>query len=557
MDNLAKVRYEKVFKIVAGNEEKFNVLSERLKKKSNKLGLDFKYIINNDKVINEEGKQYVLGHISYELPSIGEYKLLATLEIYDNKNLVNIIDDRYKNKISKDVRDYTPYCHHCKVNRKRRYLYLVLDTKTKEVMQLGKSCSQNFIGVNNVDSLYSLVDDLGKVKSETFKHRPKEEVKYYNTIQVLDASVNLARIKYSFNRIIDDREKFIRDVITMIKTVDSEGDKALEEYAKNSVNEIGRQEFDKLKNGILKNITTRKDDVNGKEYNVYTILSKKNVRDDKVKDIVNYVINYTNKEIKNEIQEIKDEESKKVRDSNYKYPKKQVVNATFRHLVGLNNEVKFNKNNWGNDDTFNILRGVMNKYIEDSYLKDSEKELFETDSISHNIYKMWWKNILETKDRDDYSSKVYETITNDNPNLDISEFKNLVVNIAFYTKKVKQNMKKGESKDVEESKDEDKSVGEDVNESVKLKRIQTYKGTDFKTKKEIDMFKYTFETDKGGIISWGTAVKPDSALSKVGGESWKWLVDKGVFFNLTGKVKGTRDNKGQKELVVNYVKLSD
>lgn len=279
-----------------GNEELFAKKVTNYKKAFAKLDLTFNAHLDLDSVrIDENGSQYIQGVVEYTLPDLNAYRIIATLERVDNKNLITIIDDNFIPVIDTNIRTKAPVCDHCNTKRNRRYMYLIWDDKNKKVLQLGKSCSKYFVGEGNVEQLYTLVQDLNTVSGRTFNEKIAPSFEYVNTHDILEVMKKIEYInvfkmgdpKYGkHSRLFGEsrwNNKELSDVTLHFFK------RTLHPFFDDFSNDDVYQELFSVFDRYL---DKRKDDVSNRVYNFKTLTSKQYIRTDKLEALANVIRPY-------------------------------------------------------------------------------------------------------------------------------------------------------------------------------------------------------------------------------------------------------------------------
>lgn len=111
-------------------------------------------------------KLYVNFTISFERPRVKEWEIIASLDFIEGENIFYLISGT---EIPPELNKYklSSSCDHCKHNRKRLYTYILKNTSTGEIVQVGKSCLTKFIDSDT--SIMELIAtlDISKIVAET------------------------------------------------------------------------------------------------------------------------------------------------------------------------------------------------------------------------------------------------------------------------------------------------------------------------------------------------------------------------------------------------------
>ena len=131
-------------------EGRMETLEKRLNtimNKCRKHGLDFTYEVTGEvfrDVKDDKGEFHKMRYVVLEVEGkavINGWEWLASIERTDKGNLIHSAKD-----VKVPTKYYTSdcYCEHCKKNVWRKYVYLVRNTKTGAIKQVGKSCLQEY-----------------------------------------------------------------------------------------------------------------------------------------------------------------------------------------------------------------------------------------------------------------------------------------------------------------------------------------------------------------------------------------------------------------------------
>lgn len=171
---------------------------KRIQNKCEKYGYTFSYntyptIIR--KVKNESGQYINTEFVPIEVEGntkINGYELIAKIEHTENGNIIKKTDNAYDIEIPEEYYTRKPVCEHCGSNRMRKVTYLVLNTETQELKQIGKSCLADYthgLSAEYVAQYYNLMDVLeeGEVPEKGCKP-------YFETKEILCHALETVRI---------------------------------------------------------------------------------------------------------------------------------------------------------------------------------------------------------------------------------------------------------------------------------------------------------------------------------------------------------------------------
>lgn len=172
------------YAIFEGNMERLEKKLNRIRRKCNQYGCDFKYEKVGEEfreIENPEGKKITTRFVIVDVEGIAKvngWKFVAEVQFTENGNIINkAVDD-----IEVPERYYhsKPICEHCQQNRVRKNACIVYNEETGEFKQVGKSCLRDFTGgmdAEGVAAYTALFETL--IKGETpyqgvsFKHYVK------------------------------------------------------------------------------------------------------------------------------------------------------------------------------------------------------------------------------------------------------------------------------------------------------------------------------------------------------------------------------------------------
>lgn len=131
-------------------EGRMEILEKRMKtimNKCRKHGLAFTYQVTGEEyrdVRDSNGEWHKLRYVVVEIEGkavINGWEWLASIERTESGNLIHSAKD-----VKVPTKYYTSecYCEHCKSNRWRKNVYLVRNTTTDEIKQVGKDCLMEY-----------------------------------------------------------------------------------------------------------------------------------------------------------------------------------------------------------------------------------------------------------------------------------------------------------------------------------------------------------------------------------------------------------------------------
>ena len=186
---------------------KLEVFQKRVNKMSNKakkLGLEpFKIEYIGEEVVTREvgTKKYTLSYttivVEGEAPTIQGFNLIAMLERF------NFTDEELEQK-QVDVKQLayrTTECNHCNSNRARKYIMVLENVETGEIIQVGKACLKDYTNSNysaeQIASYYEELDIIHELEKddEDFFGGVQYYQAYHSLDEVLALSIEFIEIK--------------------------------------------------------------------------------------------------------------------------------------------------------------------------------------------------------------------------------------------------------------------------------------------------------------------------------------------------------------------------
>lgn len=203
-----------IHKMIVLKERKDEVekLLKKLTKKANKYGnepITYKNtgttFIEKDYEINKDGKVVtkkvkvpaLIYQVTGSAPKINGYEFLAKIEpISPKKNLIHKVP-LINHDISVNERFKTTgtTCEHCNINRYRKDVYIVRNTTNNEQIQVGKTCLQDYLGVNNPEKLLKKFKYWKEIKDLNFT----KSIEEWYSVEAVLAYGNAVIRQYGFN----------------------------------------------------------------------------------------------------------------------------------------------------------------------------------------------------------------------------------------------------------------------------------------------------------------------------------------------------------------------
>ena len=181
------------------SEKHFDELSAFSKKVTrHKNGICQIHVLSKEiKNVAPEGKpDYYISFVKFTLEisnlQLGKWQLIAKKEKVGNAVVVYQCSEEHLDKAFwKD--DFT--CNHCNTNRERKYVYILKNNETGDLKQVGKSCLEEFCGIN-VSQVVEYWNEYDKLKNY-INDLTQEDVynENYNDGKVVLSSYNYINTK--------------------------------------------------------------------------------------------------------------------------------------------------------------------------------------------------------------------------------------------------------------------------------------------------------------------------------------------------------------------------
>lgn len=351
-------------KVRVENLEQVTKVAKNLKAKAQKIGLKFDVRKGKFEKINDIVYKFI--HIQYEIPDFDRYKVIATLERIDvtggdKKNIVKIIDNSFSNYIDSRVRDFSGVCHHCNKNRNRKYLYILWDSQKSTILQLGKSCSKDYLKYVDVETLYNYIESLGDSLSQDYTKLSKDSdnsIKYVNVIDVLQQG----------SRVLEFwSDSHNHDAYKLLNSYNTLTDKTMNRYVKTLLS--SPEKLPQIKafdgNEIMKKYmdfaSKNKTNVNSAGYNAYTFLDSGFINIEDIEKVLRNLRSYFITDVEKTYNKQKELEFIKQKENTMSY--KEVEKILIYMFTNLN--LSYNASE-GNNNTINVLNNLIDKYKDET-----------------------------------------------------------------------------------------------------------------------------------------------------------------------------------------------
>lgn len=540
------------------NENSIKKVAENLKNKSKKVGLKFKYKLG--KVYEEQGYQFRDMYIEYTVHDFGYYQVIATLEIMkdvdnNNKNIVNIVNKDYSHKLKTYVRDFSSVCHHCNTNRKRRYIYLVWDEKKKQVLQLGKSCSKEYLGGVDHEALYKYLEDLSYIGTHDFQKKDSysENIKYYNTMDVINyATKCLVHWKedqeskgYS---VLDGRYSSLSNESLETKVKKLVANRNIHNNLSDVLKVIDKTDNTELYSEYLKNASKNKDNVGSVGYNSHTFIDAGFIESKHLSELIRNIRSF----YMNKLKRIEEDNYRKKAEEMSKFWKFKSVETM---IFGMYLDLGLTYKKDGYSSTFNTFNRYMEELIEGKEpLSEELKLIMKLDENKLDKIVKFENMVLTTKGND-FIDKIKLMIKQDI--VDKRGLPTLLFNIYKFLSDL-------EDKELAESlKDKNSNYLGNEGDSIKDRVVNI---VSLKVSEVMNHYKGGYSLrfvlqaiDKEGNRIFLPLTDKESLLKDLGviNGDHKLIVDRNKDFKFSGKVNKLYDKEGKKYTLMSYVKLSE
>jgi hypothetical protein len=204
---------------------------EKLNKKATKLGLPpitltvmktYTQPIEPDSNVREE---YNTVKIEGKAPKVEGYKFLATIDHKDGGNVIRTVPGMEGNEQIKDFYDSRPdYCDHCRKVRHRIETFIIQDTQSDQLRQVGRNCLGDFLpGIDPKAILFyfsmrGLIQSAVDEADEEGRQKGIRGREYVGVQDVLTTAAALIRT-YGYRRTTDQSGERVSDsTAAMVRT---------------------------------------------------------------------------------------------------------------------------------------------------------------------------------------------------------------------------------------------------------------------------------------------------------------------------------------------------
>lgn len=230
---------KKTVLIPSYNVESFEKGMNRLVRRSDRIGgnVAFKEVGQELKSIEVNEESYDLMYYIYEIegtaPKIEGYEVVAMLERHGELNLVNHINKEIK--LPESLQNQKNYCDHCKSNRQRKYLFILKENDSENIIQVGRACLKDYIGHVSPEAIANWFETFDHIEEEYTKSI--ENFSYSN-----DVYLNVMDV-IAFSSYFTDKRGYVK---TSFHTEDNPSTKEITDRNIRSEEEITKDELIEL-----------------------------------------------------------------------------------------------------------------------------------------------------------------------------------------------------------------------------------------------------------------------------------------------------------------------
>lgn len=155
---------EEEFYILEENVERLEKKIGKIKNKCNKYGCEFSYEQVGDEYRTNEATKETYHYIKVKakgIAKINNWRFIASIDNVNGNNIIRKIGN--DTEVPERYWDTPIVCEHCKVNRTRKYAYIIQNTETGEYKEVGKSCLCDYthgLSAEDVARYISMFDEM-------------------------------------------------------------------------------------------------------------------------------------------------------------------------------------------------------------------------------------------------------------------------------------------------------------------------------------------------------------------------------------------------------------
>lgn len=138
------------------------------------------------------------------IAKLNDWRFIATLEHTQSGNIINKCPDAKEIEVPKRYYNINPVCEHCNSKRARKNTYIVMNTKTGEFKQVGKSCLADFTGGLSAEAVaryLSMFEELLECESIQEGHHYKMYIETEDFLRCVAETIRC----FGYTRSVEDR----------------------------------------------------------------------------------------------------------------------------------------------------------------------------------------------------------------------------------------------------------------------------------------------------------------------------------------------------------------
>ena len=260
-----------IYNIPEANFKKFEEAIAKLSRKAEKLmGESISPIIFGYHMEDQpDGTQIKVYEVLLGGPKakLAGWEFLASID-HSNKELGNLVRVLPGKTVAAHYRHVGSDCDHCKVNRFRRDTFVVENTDTHEVKQVGRSCLKDFLGHENPEKIAKLAELLGYADEVARGYRNSQG----GDRRYIDLETYLAHVA----KLVRERGYYVTRKMAQEKDMDSTAGSALSlmNYTRKVVEEYPTEDDYQLANAAIdwaQNLGEDGKILNDYEHNIHVI----------------------------------------------------------------------------------------------------------------------------------------------------------------------------------------------------------------------------------------------------------------------------------------------
>lgn len=183
-----------VYKIPVENIEALRAKAEHIAKKAKRYGVSVHYAEIGEEYHEEtkQGRKECHKYIICEVEGVARvngWEFSGVIEHTPQGNIIRAINGA---EVPARFTDCPPYCEHCKTTRRRKDTYMVKNTTTGEIKQIGKTCLKEYTGGLSLEAVALVLQWVNT--AEGFTYYTGEHIPQYNVVELAGYFAEAVRI---------------------------------------------------------------------------------------------------------------------------------------------------------------------------------------------------------------------------------------------------------------------------------------------------------------------------------------------------------------------------